>query len=576
MVEAQVHPGGELAMTRGDIHFEVFVKKHRKASWSLAEALHDREAALDLARKLKDALPDGSVRVVREVWSASESAFRGGPIFEEGPERFVEDKGAAAEASLPCVTPTDFQGASARETIRRALSGWLERRQICPLELLSRPDLIEDLDSSETDLQHAVQKVAIARAQSSGAPVQAFMKQLNALVERAASDARREAAAARPLPKARDFAELTEKIMSEGGPERRMRRAIAERLGEAADLRAKTGLMLDLLDDLPAAPDARAFALKQADAFLAELLTFDPALAAITGAGEDPGVVVERLTSLYEGRADHADLAGAPAPARRLANRFAAGDLPDSRGEIANRILDHLRSPKRLRPESVMAEIELSRRLAQRLIMVAGPDLHPTALVEAFTCRSARLLSPEAVDEALQGAPGAPELLERLFAMEDNIVGEANKKKLAAYVRARLKTPATESWFVRGPGQPLERLSRLTRLQARALKAAFPTDDKAELAEAFDALGLQTLDETKILSRIEASAQPALDRTAALLKLAASGVLPVGRCRQDAQARAMRLLASQMGRHESAQPDAGAKLSAIRNLLPPQQPGAAA
>ncbi len=479
MFHARADPGGELAMTGADIHFEVFVKKHRKASWSLVEALHDREAALKLAQKLKDSLPDGSVRVVREVWSAQESAFRGGPIYEAGPERFAEDANADIEASLPCVTPSDFLGAAARDTIRRVLSGWLERRQICPLELLSRPDLIEDLDGSETDLQHAVQKVAIARAQSSGAPVQAFMKQLNALVERAAADARREAATAKALPKARDFADLTEKILEEGGPEKRMRRAIAERLGEAADLRAKTAVALDMLDELPARAEARAFALKQADAFMAELLTFESAIGAITGKGEDIGVIVERLTSLYEGRADHADLAGAPPLARRLAARFAAGDLPDSRGEVASAILAHLCSPKRLRPESVMAEIELSRQLAQRLIRVSGPDLHPTALVEAFTCRSARLLSPEAVDEALQGAEGVPELLERLFAMEDNIVGEANKKKLAAYVRARLKTNATETWFVRGPGQPLERLSRLTRLQARALKGAFPAADNA-------------------------------------------------------------------------------------------------
>lgn len=563
-------------MTGADIHFEVFVKKHRKASWSLVEALPGREAALKLAHTLKDSLPDGSVRVVREVWSAQEGAFRGGPIFEAGPERFADGKPADADASLPCVTPSDFFGAAARDTIRRVLSGWLERRQICPLELLSRPDLIEDLDGSETDLQHAVQKVAIARAQSSGAPVQTFVKQLNALVERAAAEARREAASVKALPQARSFAELTEKILDEGGPEKRMRRAIAERLADAAGLCAKTTRVLDMLDELPSQAEARTFALKQADAFLAELLSFDPAIEAITGRGDDSGVIVERLTSLYEGRADHADLAGAPPPARRLAARLASGDLPDSRAEVASRILTHLRSPKRLRPRSVMAEIELSRQLAQRLIRVSGPDLHPTSLVEAFTCRSARLLSPEAVEEALQGAEGIPERLERLFAMEDNIVGEANKKKLAGYVRARLTTHATEAWFMRGPGQPLERLSRLTRLQARALAAAFPASDKAELADAFDALGLQALDETKILSRIESSGQPALDRALALLKLASSGLLPVGRCRQDAQSRAMRLLSSHMGRQESAQPGADVKLAAIKQLLPPPLPGAAA
>jgi hypothetical protein len=38
----------------------------------------------------------------------------------------------------------------------------------------------------------------------------------------------------------------------------------------------------------------------------------------------------------------------------------------------------------------------------------------------------------------------------------------------------------------------------------------------------------------------------------------------------------MRLLASQMGRQESAQPDASVKLSTIKQLLPPREPGAAA
>ncbi|KAA5803898.1 hypothetical protein F1654_08870 [Alkalicaulis satelles] len=554
-------------MAGRDIHFEVFVKKHRKASWTLAEALHDRDAALKLARELKDKSPQGSVRVVREVWSAEEGAFRGGAIFEAGPERFSASDEKTGEASLPCVTPSDFFGASARDTIRRVLSGWLERRQVCPLELLSRPDLIEDLDGSETDLQHAVQKVAIARAQSSDASVQAYVKLLNALVERATTEARREIKAGKAPPKANSFAELTDKILAEGGPEKRMRRAIADRLADARDISAKTVLLLDMLEDLPAAPEARAFALAQADAFLAEMLSFESAVNALTGPGPDAGAHVERLTGLYEAKPAHPDLASAPDEARRLAARFAARELPDAKGQIASRILSLLRSPKRLRPDSVMREIELSRKLAQRLIMVSGPDLHPDALVEAFTSRSGRLLAPEAVEEALEGCMGPPEAFDRLFAMEDNIVGETNKKKLASYIRARLKTPGVETWFLRGPGQPLERLSRLTQLQARALKGSFPESDKAELVEAFDALGLQILDETKILARVDESGRPALDRAAALLKLAASGVLPLGRCRQDAQGRAMRALSSEMGRTEAASPDARPKLAQIQSLL---------
>ena len=152
-------------MAHEDVHYEVFLKKNVKASWTLVEALKDRNAALALANKLHANHSSGSIRVVREVWDAESSGFRGGAIFEIGPEKFSGDE-KPAEATIPCLTPDDLSGPAARDTVRRALSGWLERSQVCPMELLHRPDLIEELDGSDTDLQHAIQKVAIARAQN--------------------------------------------------------------------------------------------------------------------------------------------------------------------------------------------------------------------------------------------------------------------------------------------------------------------------------------------------------------------------------------------------------------------------
>lgn len=565
-------------MARGDVHFEVFLKRHKKADWSLVEASPDRQEALDLAHALGKRHPKGSVRVQREEWVAEENAFRGGVIFESGPERYTDPKEKKGEASLPCVTPDDLAGPAARETIRRVLSGWFERRQVSPLELLHRCELIEELDGSDSDLQGAIQKVAIARAQNSDASVHAYVRLITDLVEKGVTQARREAKASKKPPRAKGYAELTEKILAEGGPEKRLRRAIAEQLADAGGFAAKTEMLLDLHDDLPADPEARAFAAKQADAFMAEMLSFDPAFRAVIGRTEDLGEEVVRLTGIYEGAPNAADLGAAPAAARRLAEKFARKQLPDTHIEIAKRILAALRAPKRFRPESVMREIELARKLAMRLIAASGPNLHPDSLVDAFTHRSARLLAPEAIEEALANAADPAEQIERLFKFEDNLVGDANKAKLAAYLRARLKSKPMESHFVRGPGQPLERLARLAGFQKRALKGGFPAQDKTELADAFDQLAMTVLDETKILSRLAASEQPALDRAAALLKLANGGVLPSGRCSQDAQARAMRLLAGEMGRAESADPANAGKLKDIQALmaaLRPKPPGGA-
>ena len=559
-------------MARKDVHYEVFIKKHKKTSWTLVEAIEDRQEALDLANRIKARHPKGSVRVERDQWIAEDSAFRGGIIFEAGPERFAAPEEKTGEASIPCLTPDDLVGAAARETLRRVLSGWLERKQVAPLELLHRSDLIEDLDGSDTDLQQAVQKVAIARAQTSDASVHAYVRLINDLVEKSVAQARRDAKSGRKPPKAQGFAELSEKILAEGAPEKRLRRAIAERLADAPDFGAKTGLLLDLYDDLPTSPEAREFAARETDSFLAEMLSFDGAVRSLLGKTDDLGEEIERLTAVYEGSPDGSDLLDAPQAARRLAERFADKALPSAHIEIAKRILAALRAPKRFRPESVMKEIELARKLAQRLIVASGPNLHPDSLVDAFTHRSSKLLAPDAVEEALANSRDIAEQIERLYRMEDNLVGEQNKKKLAAYVRGKLKSTAAESFFVRGGGSPLERLSRLTSLQTRGPKGAFCESDQAELAEAFDQVGMLILDETKILTRLTQSDQPPLEQARALLKLAAGGVLPAGRCGQDAQARAMRLLAGEMARSAAGLPENRGTVTEIQTLLTALKP----
>lgn len=554
-------------MAGSDTHFEVFFKKHAKASWALAEAREVREDALAIAEQLKKLHPSASVRVTREDYDDTTRKFRSMTIFEAGAERFQEVREKTGEASLPCLTPADLAGPAARETTRRVLGPWLERQQICPMELLYRPDMIEKLDSSDNDLQHAIQKIAVARAQNSDASVHAYVRLLTELVQRAIDQARREAGVQAKRPRSRSFAELAEQIVSEGSAEKRLRTAIAQEIADFPAMTKKAEHLLDMLDTLPADPEAAKFAEAQADAFLAELLSFDRALRAFLGTPRDPGEEVVRLATIYEGKPDSGDLAGAPESARRLAAKFKTNALAATHSEIAARILAALQSPKRFKPQSVMEEIALARALAMRLIAASGPNLHPDALVEAFTHRSARLLAPEAVEEALTGAASPAEELNRLLVMEDNLVGEMNKKKLASYVRARLKSNSCEAWFCRGPGQPLERLAQLSRLQARALKGTFPEADKAEMAAAFDELGLKILDATRIIERIADSSQPVLHRCSALLKLAAEGMLPQGRCLADAQARAMRLLGSEMGRAEAARAESAPKLREIKILI---------
>ncbi|HCY56078.1 MAG TPA: hypothetical protein DF715_11295, partial [Oceanicaulis sp.] len=120
--------------------------------------------------------------------------------------------------------------------------------------------------------------------------------------------------------------------------------------------------------------------------------------------------------------------------------------------------------------------------------------------------------------------------------------------------------------------QPFERLATLTSLQKRAIKGTFPEAAKLEMSDAFDQLGTAIIHDNQLFERITASNLPALDRAAGLLRLAAQDILPLGRCQQDAQARAMRLLSSEMGRAEARADNGPAKLQELQGLLASIQP----
>ena len=70
-----------------------------------------------------------------------------------------------------CLGPQDLYAPHARELIGRVLEDWLGRNGVTAFELLHRPDLVERLEASGVELQHAIQKVAIPESQATGQPV---------------------------------------------------------------------------------------------------------------------------------------------------------------------------------------------------------------------------------------------------------------------------------------------------------------------------------------------------------------------------------------------------------------------
>lgn len=552
-----------------ELHFEIFLKKNRNAGWALHDALPVRDDAIRKAHALLREFKDGSVRVTKEKFDDGERKFRSVPIFEGGQDRYQIETDNDREATLPCLTPDDLAKPHARETIRRSLTGWFERNKAVPMELLHRPDLVETLEASGTELQHAVQKIAVASAQDSDADVQTFVKQLNDLVQRSLKRIYKDQRDGRiqTYPKGTAFAEVAAEIHAKDSRAYALRAAMADAIKGKRSYGDKLDALLDMSEQLPEDEKAREFARAEVDGYLADVIGFDAGREALLGQCNDLGETLERLICLYDGDPASDAMNMAPSGARRLAKRIAAGELTECRSLIGQQVLKELERPMRLRPKSVREEVRLAREMAQKLVTCAGQDLPLDQMSKAFSARSARLLQPETIDELLRFSNDASEELDRLLQLEENIVGDANKSKLAGYVRTALGSNQTDQYFVRGAGKPLERMSLLTSHQTRILRSKFNDADKADLSGMIDQMGMKIIDDTKILNAVEAGPRPALDKAEGLLKLATAGALPAGQCRSDAQARALRQIKSEMGLKEAQAPDARPKLVNIQTML---------
>jgi hypothetical protein len=149
-------------MVSGRVHFEVYVRKTPGSGWALELALENRAAAVSAAQDLMKEGRVAGVKVTKETLDEETREFQTVTIFKDGLTEGGPKRAQVREEVEPiCVTPQDLYTIHARERIGRLLESWLERNHATPFELLHRPDLVEQLETSGTDLQHAVQKIAI-------------------------------------------------------------------------------------------------------------------------------------------------------------------------------------------------------------------------------------------------------------------------------------------------------------------------------------------------------------------------------------------------------------------------------
>jgi hypothetical protein len=522
-------------VSQNEVHYEIFSRKGSKGGWTMLDVSGDRATALRQAELLMSEGQATGVKVVKETYNGDTGDYLTLKIFEDGANKHKSDPAQEdVPHALPCFKPDDLYSYHARATMARLLAEFLARQKITVTELIHRADALEKFEATGTLYQHAIQKIAVAQASSTTTPVQQIIKSLNELATKAINRVYRDAKRGYfPEANAGSFAGLAQKIAAEPDAPYRFNAAIARHIAPAKGWDEKLLKLLGVLSELPEAGPGSALLADCAESIIAEVLNGGAALHELIGASENLGAALGALVDLFLAKSASEGDTGLAA----LTRHFAADGLPAARTAIANRIMAELKSVRRLCPASLVDELKTLRRIANKLVLGQGKYLSHEDLIAAFTLRSKRLVTHESVSAHLAEVAGPDEKLERLFLIEENIIGAENKRQLAAFAAPLLASSAFEQQFLFAKTPVLERLQRLAALQARVLRSGFQDIQKDEIAHALDHLASEAEARARLLEAIEAKSPNHVEKTIAVLRLSTAGMFTEGRL--SAKARSM-------------------------------------
>jgi len=566
-------------MDGAKVHFEVYARKNGKAGFLLELATEDRAKALEAAEEMLTLKRAVAVKVTKETMDVATGEFQSVSILNKGEAAKPQSKTAVEDAGPLCVSPSDLYSAHARERIGRLLEAWLLRHRATPFDLLHRPDLVEKLEASGVEIQHAVQKIAIPEAQAKGVSVheiiRGFQKLIEQTIERILKHHRQ---GAFPDFGRERFGDAAARLIDDGDSVYKLGVGVACDLQSADSWNDKVDRLLDLADKAPSEPKARALAFQVLEQPLGEILGARAGLTELLGADLDLGGSLLALARMAACDAVDALVAADPRIARltpplngsaaRLATWLDSPHFQTVRSAIAKRVLQELTSPRRLRPGDPVGEIEVMRALAMVLTAAVGRVLQPEDIREAFSQRSESLVTSDFVGGYLDQGGSALEDVQALVRLAENVTGGTNKRKAAQWLLSTITGLRFERELRDGGEPPAAKLLALAELQRSICRVGLQDGDDRELCDRVGEVGSEIEADAKLIASIGRANTTAGQKLAVLLKMASGEAGPSGPVAIRAKLEVLRLFKAPETRTElAASPEAMTKLKPLMQAV---------
>jgi hypothetical protein len=567
------------------VHFEVFSRRRQGGPWILELATENRSQAQATANELMGEGKAIAAKVCKETLNSATGEYQSVAIINLGDHATAKPKKIREDNEPLCVSPQDLYTAHARERIGRLLETWLERQGATPFELLHRADLVEALESSGTELQHALQKVAIPEAQARGIGVHELIRTFQSLAERAIERLLKDFRKGNmPDVDKEGFARAAERVSRDPDRAYLLGAGVAASIAPARNWSEKISRLLDLAEAAPLAGPPRALALQVIEQPLAEILGSRSGLDDVIGKDLDLGARLAAMTRLTACQAVEALMRMEPSVAKvmppmseaaaRLAKWLSSEeDFQAVRSAIVKRVVAELNGPRRLRPSEAAGEIEVMRGLAMALTAAAGTLLPLDEVQTAFTNRSKMLVTSDFVDAYLGGEGSARQEAESLMWLVENVIGGANKRQAGRYLGAGINALRFEKEFRYGPDTAAVKLQTLAGLQKAVGRSGLVREDYGPIQAKLGEVGGMIEADAKLVSTLVKAQAGPVQKVLLLLRLAVGETGPIGPAADRAKVEALRLV-----RHEDTRADlakAPERMSEVRQLLKAMAPLAA-
>lgn len=484
-----------------DIHFEILLYDGR--SWRVHDVMPDEKPALEMGHHLWRSGRFKAVRVVRERFEPDRGVFSSFQIFYEGQKVETRRQTSLIEADekpSKCWKMGDLYSYEGRRSIARLLVRTLEAWRITPTELLHHPDYYRRLDDSGTELQAAVQRVAVDQMDGGGSPVQERMRDIFKLVDQAVVRLN-DFWKAKRVPKV-DPAALDPVIAALAREDERsfaFAAGLTEHFKDCDDLGAKLAQCLDMLEK----PRPK-WLLAVLDGMISELVSMKAVLPHMLDGAKTERAELDRLARLRAGRLPPPS--GQPSLADRLGAALAAGMLPDTRTALDSLVVKRIQLARKLGDGLLMGELKALGQIGAMCLETLPPGSEPRLRYEeALAHRCEKLLTAHAVSVYLADTDDPYDWLDWLAALEPLIYGRANKRELANFILPILAGPEREKQLAAVDKQVMQRMGRLAKLQRVLERSSFDPAQKDKMLYRCDVLCNRMLGESEFLKRFSAT-----------------------------------------------------------------------